>query len=578
METNAISKNVKKMIIKAIDNANKKYILEEFNELIDEIFDDISAKHTDVTKKEIKNEICKYAKISKNKICLNSDTETDTTYKLLKESLTCDNVNDIKQVKTNDVKQVKTNDFEQAKTIKKNCFQFKITNDDLIEHGFGYDDYQKPKSNKNVDDNPIVPYVYVLPEYKPVKKTDFKFKPFGTQWIHDKQKDDEITPQLLKITKILKKLMEIEYPEQRSPEWFAMRDKCATASDGGCIINQNSYEPQFKFLIKKVQKPPFESNINCHHGTKFESIATMIYEYRINAKVEEFGMVTHPVYGFLGASPDGIVGKYKLDGKSLTQYVGTMLEIKCPRTRKICHFGEIKGEICPIYYWVQVQLQLECCNLEKCDFWQCNLHEYGSREAFNNDTDVSEPFRSKTTGFEKGCVIQMLPFARLDDIKNGNYDDVLYGSSKYLYPPKIEMSPIDCDIWIAESLAKFDTLCPEGYYFDKVIYWKLAESNCTTIDRDKEWFAETLPTFKKMWDYVEYLRSNEDKANLLFDYIKYNPRQVGKNKKINNELNTDIMKIVETICNQPANNDKKGIKAYSAKLASFQEELDSFKK
>ena len=36
-------------------------------------------------------------------------------------------------------------------------------------------------------------------------------------------------------------------------------------------------------------------------------------------------------------------------------------------------FGEIDGEICPHYYWVQVQVQLECCDLEEFDFWQCSI-------------------------------------------------------------------------------------------------------------------------------------------------------------------------------------------------------------
>jgi putative phage-type endonuclease len=329
------------------------------------------------------------------------------------------------------------------------------------------------------------------------KKTNIKFGPWGTQWIHDKQIDDIIDNETKSMIKIVSKLMAIEYPEQRSPEWFAMRDKCATASDGGCIIGENHYEPQFKFLIKKVQRPPFESNIFCHHGTKYENIATMIYEYRMNVQVEEFGLVCHPKYSFLAASPDGIVGKYKLDGKTLTKHIGTMLEIKCPFRRKIKHTGEIKGVICPIYYWVQVQLQLECCDLKECAFWQCDIQEYTNRNEFICDTDINEPFRSKQTQFEKGCVIQMLPMDKTDDIKNEKYLDILYGSSKYLYPLHIEMSPMDCDIWVAETMANFNTLCPKGYRFDKIIYWKLVNSNCSIIPRDKNWFNEKLPEFKK---------------------------------------------------------------------------------
>ena len=113
-----------------------------------------------------------------------------------------------------------------------------------------------------------------------------------------------------------------------------------------------------------------------------EEPATMVYQYRMNVTVEEFGLMIHPKYSFLGASPDGIVNHYKLNGKHKTKYVGRMLEIKCPKVRKIKMDGPIKNHICPIYYWDQVQLQLECCDLEECDFWQCKISLYKTRQEF----------------------------------------------------------------------------------------------------------------------------------------------------------------------------------------------------
>ena len=92
----------------------------------------------------------------------------------------------------------------------------------------------------------------------------------------------------------------------------------------------------------------------------------------MNVSTSEFGLIGHPKYSFLGASPDRICNHYKLDGIHKSKYVGRMLEIKCPLVRKIKMSGPIVDNICPIYYWIQVQLQLECCDLEECDFWQCN--------------------------------------------------------------------------------------------------------------------------------------------------------------------------------------------------------------
>ena len=66
---------------------------------------------------------------------------------------------------------------------------------------------------------------------------------------------------------------------------------------------------------------------------------------------------------------------------------GRMLEIKCPYSRKIKTKGKIDNGICPHYYWTQVQQQLECADLESCDFWQCKLFEYNNRMEWLNDTN-----------------------------------------------------------------------------------------------------------------------------------------------------------------------------------------------
>jgi hypothetical protein len=59
-----------------------------------------------------------------------------------------------------------------------------------------------------------------------------------------------------------------------------------------------------------------------------------------------------------------------------------MLEIKCPVTREIKTTGKLIGDMCPFYYYCQVQQQLICCELDVCDFWQCKLIEY-KNEAYS---------------------------------------------------------------------------------------------------------------------------------------------------------------------------------------------------
>jgi len=371
---------------------------------------------------------------------------------------------------------------------------------------------------------------------KRIKYTEDLYGPFGTQWIHDKQEDDTLTEDEIRISGIFEELSKIISPDQRTIEWKDMRHTRITASDGGSVLGVNEKEREYKFILKKVVGSTFKGNEFCYHGKKYEDIGTIIYEYRMNVSIRRFGLIGHPKYKFLGASPDGIVGKYKLDGVHLTKYVGRMLEIKCPYIRTIVFEGTT-FEICPIYYWVQVQLQLECCDLDVCDFWQCKFEEYDDFEDFENDTMPDEQFRSIKTGFEKGCIIQLMPKEY-----EGEYLDVMYDNATFIIPPKIEMTPKECEIWIKETTELINTDSKyENVKLDKIFYWRLEHAHCLTIDRDKKWFNESLPTLSKMWDYVEFFRADSHKTDILVKYID----------SLKMKYNNKIMKVVEELYNVP---------------------------
>lgn len=393
-----------------------------------------------------------------------------------------------------------------------------------------------------------------------------------------KQIHDEITDTIKRNIIIVKKLLKIEFPEQRSEAWFKLRDGKITASDGGCVVGVNHYEAPFKFIMKKIRKPPFTDNINTWHGKKYEKIACMIYEFRLNVKVEDFGLIAHHSCSFLAASPDGIVGLYKLDGIHKTKYVGRMLEIKCPPSRKIITEGEIYGGICPEYYWVQVQLQLQCCDLLECDFWQCCIREYSNREEFINDTNPNEQFRSKTTNMEKGVVIQLLPKDKINNITDeDSYNLVVYSNAICLYPDKITLTPLELDIWIAKIVSNLENSHPK-YYLDKVIYWYLEKAHCCTIKRDDDWYKTNFKTMKTMWNYVQYLRKNKDKCEIVCKFVdnttnKWNNLEEWKRKKMEYENNDVIMKTIKLICNEPDPKNKDLVKKYNKSIIEIMEKL-----
>ena len=364
---------------------------------------------------------------------------------------------------------------------------------------------------------------------------------------------------------IFNKLAAIILPAQRSPEWYAARNLRVTGSDAGCVLNLNKHEPQFNFILKKVLGSTFEGNAPCYHGKKFEQVVTMMYELENDVSTVEFGLLPHDDISILAASPDGICSPYKRDGKTSSSLVGRMLEIKCPTMRKIKYSGDIKDTICPIYYWCQIQQQMECCNLDECDFIQCNIEEYNSRKEWLLDTSDECDYKSKKYGLERGVIIELIPLKLdKDDYKEyqGNTylaDLTVWNKTTFLYPPKIDMTLKELDEWVLEQTDNLDNTVR----INRVIYWRLVEKNCTLILRDKEWFYSQMPIYEKIWGYVTFLRKNLDVIEEWKNWIDSQPRKY--NDKVMQKLDELIEKknnlsVTQNIIKQ--NNSKKESKIF----------------
>lgn len=143
---------------------------------------------------------------------------------------------------------------------------------------------------------------------------------------------------------------------QRTPEWYAMRRTMLTASECAGALGIKPYPsyrgcPRSDFITKKVENKKF-NNIFCAHGVKYEDEARDALEDIIGEKIYEFGLVQHPKYKWLGASPDGVT------------HLGRLIEIKCPLKREI-----VPGKV-PELYYPQLQIQMECCDMDQLLFVQ----------------------------------------------------------------------------------------------------------------------------------------------------------------------------------------------------------------
>ncbi len=50
----------------------------------------------------------------------------------------------------------------------------------------------------------------------------------------------------------------------------------------------------------------------------------------------------------------------------------------------------------------------------------------------------------------------------------------------------------------------------EGFTFDKILYWRIVNSHCCEVKRDRKWFAEKYPLFKAVWEKIAYLRMDKE--------------------------------------------------------------------
>jgi putative phage-type endonuclease len=154
--------------------------------------------------------------------------------------------------------------------------------------------------------------------------------------------------------------------EAHTDKWYDVRDTMITASDVGSVIGINKYKSRAELLEQKSLNVRHDGNDIVNHGLKNEIISIQILERMINKRILEIGLMVHPKYSFIGATPDGITE----DGEEL-------IEIKNPVNRKIT------GNV-PFYYYAQVQTQLEVLNKETCYFFETNIKNYDSKSEFEN--------------------------------------------------------------------------------------------------------------------------------------------------------------------------------------------------
>jgi putative phage-type endonuclease len=293
-----------------------------------------------------------------------------------------------------------------------------------------------------------------------------------------------VKPNLEKLREKITYLKNIPQPEQRTPAWYNFRYKYLTASSiwkafiSESTRNQLIYDKCKPLNVEKYSHTSTDSPM--HWGHKYEPVSVQLYEFLYKTAVSDFGCIPHSTLDFLAASPDGI------NTLDTSDRYGRMLEIKNIVNRDID--GVPKME-----YWIQMQLQLEVCNLNECDFLETRFKEYADEEAYvldsyqgecdcDCDCECSLNYNKTQEGEQKGVMIQF----------------IVHGQPFYEYAP-LNVTKAALTAWEAAMMEKHhnDMWC-------KNIYWWLDELSCVLVLRNKFWFKAAVPILTDVWKTIEH--------------------------------------------------------------------------
>lgn len=275
------------------------------------------------------------------------------------------------------------------------------------------------------------------------------------------------------IQKKLEYLKSKPQPAQRTKEWYDFRNNLITASNAYKAFENQSTKNQLIYEkcntdVNIDTKSSVNINSTLHWGQKYEPLSVLLYEDMYKTKIGDFGCIQHDRYKFLGASPDGI----NIDEKS--DRYGRMLEIKNIVNREID--GIPKKE-----YWIQMQLQMEVCNLNECDFLETQFIEYETWKDFEEDGT----FTRTTTNKLKGIILY---FSKL-------------GVPFYIYKPFYIETKEEFDKWEEEMIDKYQS--PEyNMVWIKNYAWKLEQYSCVLVLRNKRWFRDNIHELEELWNII----------------------------------------------------------------------------
>jgi len=316
-------------------------------------------------------------------------------------------------------------------------------------------------------------------------------------------------PDLVHIEKQIAHLQAIEQPKQRTKEWYEFRNELLSASNVWKVFSTDS---QRNSLIFEKCKPMETGDANAngyvniksplHWGQKYEPVSIMIYEAQYNTRVADFGCIRHLTYPFIGASPDGI----NVDPAS--DRYGRMIEVKNVVAREL---NGIPLEA----YWIQMQLQMETCDLDECDFIETQFKEYEDEDQFYADKIYDD----------KGVILYF--------VSKGSNLGLNMNAPHYEYMPmSIALTKESVDEWIEDTRKRLRN----EYALYTTIFWYLEDYSCITVQRNRQWFVAGVEQIRETWNTIlaERVSGYEHRASKKRTQVEVISTNVGTSQYIKN--------------------------------------------